>query len=136
MNTLTGGKSRKIIALFCMVMLLAAMTVGSMACAFAEEATSAGAGLEAIEEPITNGLSKVFETARVIATAIAIVVAAFTGIKMLLGDARAMETGKSTIFRIVAALAIIWLAPLLVQTIMGLFKDKGGDFSTIVASAK
>lgn len=125
MITLMSGKSRKFLALLCMVMIMSSMFVYTTVSAYAT-ATDGGVMSE-LADPVNKGLESIFNTTRVIATAIAMVVAGFTGVKMLMGDARAMETGKATIFKIIAAVAIIWLAPLLIKTIIGLFKGVGGD---------
>ncbi len=108
----------------------AVQSAGPAFCACAE---SGSTDLSEITTPINNGLGSVFYALRLVATAIAIVAAVFTGIKMLVGDARAMETGKTTIFKIVTALAIIWLAPLLVKNIVGLFSHvSGNDWASVV----
>ena len=136
MITLINGKSRKYLAVLCMVMIMVSMFMCTTISAYADGEAAAGSGdLSELTTPINQGLEKVFNAVRLVATAIAIVVAGFTGVKMLLGDARAMETGKATIFKIIAAIAIIWLAPLLVKTIIGLFKNVGSEWNGAINAA-
>lgn len=85
-----------------------------------------------ITAPIKAGLSEVYTLLTAIVLPIAVIVIAICAIKIIWGNQRSAEEGKSAIIRIVVALALVYLAPLLVSTISSWFQSystQGGIFS-------
>lgn len=110
-------KSRKYINSACIAlyaMLLTAMP------AFA---TTAAAG--DITSGINNGLQNVFNIIKAIALPVGVIALGVCGVKILWGNQKSAEEGKSAMIRIVIAMAIIFLGPLLISEIVTWFRSSG-----------
>lgn len=77
-----------------------------------------------ISEGIYSGLEQVYNILTAVILPIGVIALAVCAIKMIWGNERSAEAGKSALIRIVIALALIFLAPLLVKTVASWFKGK------------
>lgn len=80
---------------------------------------------ENIASGIESGLDKVYDILKTIVIPIAVVACAICGIKIIWGNQKSAEEGKSALVRIVLGLAFLFLAPLLVKEIAGWFGSAG-----------
>ena len=103
-----------------MVLTIILMMAAPMA-AFAESDVSAQ-----VTSGVTDGLTKAYDVLKTIATPIALIALVVCGIRMLVGNAKSAEEAKGTIIKIVLAMAVIYLAPLLVRLIISWFNGSGG----------
>lgn len=78
---------------------------------------------QTITTPLKSGLGQVYKLLTAIILPIAVIVIAICAIQMIWGSTRSGEVARSTLIRVVIALAIIYLAPLLVRTISGWFSS-------------
>lgn len=83
---------------------------------------------------INGGLGNIYKTMTAIVLPIAAVILVIAGIRMLINSdsTRGAEMMKHTVITLVVALAVIYMAPLLIKTISGWFSaysDTSGIFS-------
>ena len=83
-----------------------------------------------ISEGIYSGLEQVYNILTAVILPIGVIALAVCAIKMIWGNERSAEAGKSALIRIVIALAPIFLAPLLIKTVASWFKGKS-SFSDV-----
>lgn len=103
---------RRALAMCALVALMAALLV----CPFADDVST-------ITDAVANGMKSVYNLIAAIALPIATVVFAVNAVKMLFGGMRGMEQAKQGLLTCVIVIALIWLAPLIINTVGGWFKD-------------
>ena len=81
-------------------------------------------GTDSITSGVKTGLKKVYDILTAIVLPIGVVALGVCAVKIIWGNQKSAEEGKAMIVRIVIGLAIIFLAPLLVNEIAGWFKDQ------------
>ena len=86
-------------------------------------------GISDIGSQVNTGLQSVYGVVKAIALPVGIVAIAICGVKILWGNSKSAEEAKSALIRIVIAMAIIFLAPILVKEVAGWFADKATDSS-------
>lgn len=93
------------------------------ACLSAIFTTSAlAADFSDVGERVSDGLKSVFDTLRIVALPVGVVSLVACGIFYFFGSEKGMETGKKWAIRVALGLAIVGLAPLLIETVYNLFK--------------
>lgn len=90
------------------------MAMGSIIPAFAKG--------DEIPEKINGGLKHVYEIIQQICLPVAAVALAACGITMIWGNEKSSETAKKTCIRIIIAIAIIYFAPFLIETVSKWFE--------------
>ena len=84
---------------------------------------TAYADINEIITPIKTGLGDVYNVMLAIVLPIGAVAVGVCGIKIIWGNQKSAEEGKSAIIRILVALAVVFLAPLLISSVSGMFKN-------------
>lgn len=79
--------------------------------------------IDSIQGGINTGMEQAWDLMKAIATPIAAVAFAWNGFKMLFGGQRGMEEAKRNMLIIVAVIGIIYIAPIIITTVQGWFKD-------------
>ena len=79
----------------------------------------------AIEEGVKSGLKEVYNILTAIILPIGVVALGVCAVKIVWGNQKSAEEGKSALVRIVIGLALIFIAPLLVEQIAGWFQNLG-----------
>lgn len=79
-------------------------------------------GLGALTDGLTGGLGQIYNVLLAVALPIGVVALGVCGVKILWGSQRSAEEGKSAIVRIVIALTIVFLAPIIISTIKSWIK--------------
>lgn len=74
-----------------------------------------------ISTQINGGLKKVYSIITAIVLPIGAIACAVCALKMIFGDQRSAEVAKTTLIRIIIGIAIVYLAPFLVETVSGWF---------------
>lgn len=80
---------------------------------------------EAMEQGVTKGMYQLYQTFQKIMLPIAVIGLVICLLSMLFGGQKGMEKGKQYILVIVLVVAGVYLAPLIVETISGWFKNVG-----------
>ena len=80
-----------------------------------------------ISTQINSGLKKVYTIITAIVLPIAAIAAAICAIKMIWGDQRSAETAKATLIRIVIGVALVYLAPFLVEQVSSWFSGSSSN---------
>lgn len=70
---------------------------------------------------IKDGLGKVYKILTAIVLPLAAIVIAITAVKMIGGSSRESEEGKNRIVRVLIALAVVYLAPLIISVASAIF---------------
>ena len=125
-NVKKGKRSRRALNEMAVAVITALVTVVP---AFAD--TNGGLSSQ-LTSPIKQGLSEVYSLMTAIVLPIAVIVLAICAIKIIWGNTKSAEEGKATIVRVIIALALIYLAPLLISTVSGWFSSystQGGIFN-------
>ena len=120
-NLNSTSKSRKIVLGLAMALMVSVTLVSSLAFA----TTSS------ISDNIFSGLSEVYNILWKIALPIAGVCLAFCAFKIWAGGERGMETAKRTALYTLIALAIVFLAPIIVKPVGGWFSSGGSQFGSL-----
>lgn len=76
-------------------------------------------------QEIKSGLGQIYNMITSIVLPIAAVALAVCGVKMLWGNQRSAEEAKGAAIKIVIALAIVYLAPVLIETVGSWFSSSG-----------
>lgn len=121
-NLNSTAKTRKIALGLAMALMISVTLVSSIA--FATTGNN-------ISDNIFSGLSEVYSILWKIALPIAGVCLAFCAFKIWAGGERGMETAKRTALYTLIAMAIVFLAPVIVKTVAGWFNSSGNQFSTL-----
>lgn len=102
-----------------MSVIVVAMMIFSLAItAFAAPDTTS-----AIENGIKDGMKQIYNIITSIVIPVAVVVVAFCAFKIFTGGEKGMEQAKKTLLITVVAIAIVYLAPFLVQQVSGWFNS-------------
>ena len=85
----------------------------------------------AIQNGIKNGTHQLWNIMTAIVLPIGAVAFAWNAFKMLFGGQKGMEEAKRNMLIIVVVVALVWLAPIVIEQVNGWFKDTevGGVFS-------
>lgn len=89
--------------------------------AFAAPAASTSVGT-AIQDGVKDGTASLYSIMTAIVLPIAAVSLAWNGFKVIFGGERGMETAKKNMLTLVLVLALVYLAPLLIEQVGGWFK--------------
>lgn len=119
-NLTSTAKTRKIALGLAMALMISVTLVSSLAFA-----------TNNISDNIFKGLDEVYGILWKIALPIAAVCLAFCAFKIWAGGERGMETAKRTALYTLIAMAIVFLAPVIVKTVAGWFNSGGNQFSTL-----
>lgn len=79
----------------------------------------------AIQDGVKTGMGEIYGIVTAIVVPIAVVALAVCAIKILWGNQRSAEEAKSTAIKIVIAIAIVYLAPLIISQVAGWFANTG-----------
>lgn len=121
----TITRVNKMVRIFCVMLICVAM----FSCvAFASDAADAAG---AIQTGIKTGTQQLYNIITAIVVPIAVVVFAWNGIKMFIGSEREIESAKKTMLITALAIAVVYLAPVIIQQVAGWFSSTGdaGVFS-------
>ena len=110
----TGNK--KWVRIATCVVIVALMVVLMTVTAFADPS-------DAIVTGVTTGTKAIYTIITAIVAPIAAIVLSATALKALIGDARDIEAMKKKVFLIVIVVAVIWLAPLIIEQVGGWFSS-------------
>ena len=111
------SNTRKYLALFVAVTMVMAMMCSS----FAFAAGDAASATNELTNGITGGLEQAYSIIKTIAIPVGVIGFVVCGVKMLWGNQKSAEEGKSALIRIILAMGIIFIGPLIVKTIAGWF---------------
>ena len=78
---------------------------------------------DAIVTGVKTGPQAIYTIITAIVAPIAAIVLSATALKALIGDARDIEAMKKKVFLIVIVVAVIWLAPLIIEQVGGWFSS-------------
>lgn len=110
----TGNK--KWVRIATCVFIVALMVVLMTVTAFADLS-------DAIVTGVKTGTKAIYTIITAIVAPIAAIVLSATALKALIGDARDIEAMKKKVFLIVIVVAVIWLAPLIIEQVGGWFSS-------------
>ena len=110
----TGNK--KWVRIATCVFIVALMMVLMTVTAFADPS-------DAIVTGVKTGTKAIYTIITAIVAPIAAIVLSATALKALIGDARDIEAMKKKVFLIVIVVAVIWLAPLIIEQVGGWFSS-------------
>ena len=110
----TGNK--KWVRIATCVFIVALMVVLMTVTAFADP-------YDAIVTGVKTGTKAIYTIITAIVAPIAAIVLSATALKALIGDARDIEAMKKKVFLIVIVVAVIWLAPLIIEQVGGWFSS-------------
>ena len=110
----TGNK--KWVRIATCVFIVALMVVLMTVTAFADPS-------DAIVTGVKTGTKAIYTIITAIVAPIAAIVLSATALKALIGDARDIEAMKKKVFLIVIVVAVIWLAPLIIEQVGGWFSS-------------
>lgn len=110
----TGNK--KWVRIATCVFIVALMVVLMTVTAFADTS-------DAIVTGVKTGTKAIYTIITAIVAPIAAIVLSATALKALIGDARDIEAMKKKVFLIVIVVAVIWLAPLIIEQVGGWFSS-------------
>ena len=100
------------------VLLVALMVMMTITC-FA----TGGSTSDAIVNGVKTGTKAIYTIITAIVAPLAAIVLSATALKALIGDARDIEAMKKKVFLIVIVVAVIWLAPLIIEQVGGWFSS-------------
>lgn len=120
LNTDNNAKNKKLFKVGFIVASVALMLFAMATCAFAAESTTS------ISSLINSGLGDAYDLFKTIATSVGAIAIVVGGFMFFLGGEKGMQTGKKMILYAFVGIAIVWLAPMLVNTVKGWF-DNAGD---------
>lgn len=98
------------------VLIVALMMVLMTVTAFADPS-------DAIVNGVKTGTKAIYTIITAIVAPLAAIVLSATALKALIGDARDIEAMKKKVFLIVIVVAVIWLAPLIIEQVGGWFSS-------------
>ena len=117
LETRRNGAQRAMIVLAFAMMLIAALGVVSFA---------GGPGIAStIEGGVKNGMEELYDIMTAVVIPVGAVVLAWCGFQALFGGQRGMETAKKTALTVVVVLAVVWLAPMIINQVSGWFSNGG-----------
>lgn len=111
----------------CIFVVMAMMALTTITC-FATEAGTGGTQ-DAIVSGVKTGTKAIYNIITAIVAPIAAIVLSAVALKALVGDARDIEGMKKKIFLIVIVVAVIWLAPLIIEQVGGWFSGSSSNSS-------
>lgn len=106
-----------LIMMVCISCIFAVFTVPSFADDLSESKSD-------IENGITKGLDSAYDIIKGVAGPIGAIAMVVCGAKMLWGNQKSAEDAKSAMIRIVIAMAIIFLGPIIIGSVSSWFKGK------------
>ena len=106
-----------LIMVVCFVFMFALFAVPSFADDLSESKSD-------IEQGITKGLDSAYDIIKGVAGPIGAIAMVVCGAKMLWGNQKSAEEAKSAMIRIVIAMAIIFLGPIIIGSVSSWFKGK------------
>lgn len=74
-------------------------------------------GLDDLTNGLTNGLGQIYKVLLAVALPVAGVALAACGVKIIWGNQKSTEDAKNTLVRILIALAIVFMAPIIIVSI-------------------
>ena len=122
----TASRSRTLKRVFRMVGVAALLGVCLAVSAFAAGGT--------IEEGVTQGATSIYKILISIVAPIAAVCFAFCGFKLLFGNEKDVQSAKKTMLIIVAAIAIVLLAPIVIKQVAAWFSGNSANLADIQVS--
>lgn len=126
-NPATSTQRRKrMTALMFVSVLLVAMTV--------VPAYAAGGTEQQIVQGVSDGMYKLYALFQALLAPIAVVLVVWNVFKALFFGERGLEGAKKSIIIILGIVAVVYLAPLIVTTVGGWFKDASGTTTNDVFS--
>ena len=126
-NPATSTQRRKrMTALMLVTVLLVAMTV--------VPAYAAGGTEQQIVQGVSDGMYKLYALFQALLAPIAVVLVVWNVFKALFFGERGLEGAKKSIIIILGIVAVVYLAPLIVTTVGGWFKDASGTTTNDVFS--
>lgn len=94
-------------------------------------AAAATGTTDAIQEGIKSGTGELWKIMTAVVLPIGAVAFAWNAFKMLFGGQRGMEEAKRNMLIIVVVVALVWLAPIIIQQVNGWFSGKQGAGNTV-----
>ena len=85
------------------------------------------AGDDAVTTAVKTGLGDVWGVVQVISVPVGVVALAICGYNFFFGGERGVEKGRKILIYTIIGLAVIWLAPVLMQTAQGWFQNANGS---------
>lgn len=101
------------------VLIVALMMVMMTITCFA----TGGSTSDAVVNGVKTGTKAIYTIITAIVAPLAAIVLSATALKALIGDARDIEAMKKKVFLIVIVVAVIWLAPLIIEQVGGWFSS-------------
>ena len=111
-----------------MSVLMVAMVLFSLAISAFAEGEGTESNIKNIQTGVAEGMKNVYSIILTITIPVAIAVVGFCAFKIFTGGEKGMQEAKKTFLIAVVALAIIYLAPWLVQQVAGWFDPKDPNF--------
>lgn len=112
----------------CILVVMAMVALMTITC-FATEGDAASGTQDAIVSGVKTGTKAIYNIITAIVAPIAAIVLSAVALKALVGDARDIEGMKKKIFLIVIVVAVIWLAPLIIDQVGGWFSGNSSNSS-------
>ena len=78
---------------------------------------------DGIVSNIASGMGEMFQILRAIVIPVAVIALVFAGYQVLMGGEKGMETAKKTVVSIIVAVALVMVAPLILEQVAGWFGD-------------
>lgn len=111
----TITRVNKMVRIFCVMLICVAM----FSCVAFADASGA------IQTGIKTGTKQLYNIITAIVVPIAVVVFAWNGIKMFMGSEREIESAKKTMLITALAIAVVYLAPVIINQVAGWFSSTG-----------
>lgn len=90
-------------------------------------ATGVEGAMSNVESGITTGLGQAWSLLKAIALPIAAIIAVICAFHIFVGGEKGMEKAKKIALYLIIGLAVVYLGPLLVETVAGWFSDAGAN---------
>ncbi len=122
----SNTRTRRISLILALAFLLSVALSMSVVFATGAEEGSSGTSTDSVTTGIFSGLQNVYSIINTIALPIAGLMLAFCAFKIWMGGERGMETAKRVGVYTLIALALVYLAPVIVKAVGGWFGGKAG----------
>lgn len=103
------------------------ISMGLIACLIITALITPGAYAETdafAQAVINNGLGQIYSILTAVILPVSVIALAVCALKMVYGDEKSAENAKSALIRIIIAVILIYLAPLIINTVVGLFRGR------------
>lgn len=123
-NSLANARKKALIKKLIIVCLLVAAVAAMMCC----PAMAKGGGGD-VAGKISDGLENFWGTLKMISIPVAIIGAVLMGYKLFFNGQKGMENAKADALKIILFIAIVLLAPRIIETIVGWFGTDGSWYT-------